>query len=347
MRIAIVNDTKMALEGLKRIIAAAPEHEISWLAHDGVEAVKLCQQDTPDLILMDLIMPNMDGVEATRQIMDQSPCAILIVTSTVSGNTPQVFEAMGAGALDAVNTPVIGTNDIDEGAQPLLQKIKTIGSLIRFESPSPTLQPQATDITTTANNILIAIGSSTGGPKALAQILSNLPADLTASVVIIQHVDPQFSHGFVDWLNDQCQLPVRIAQNGETPQPGVVLVSDSNKHLTINARGNLTYVDEPKGYPYRPSVNVFFSSMAKHWAGNAVGVLLTGMGKDGANGLLDMQTRGFPTIAQNKMSCAVYGMPKAAVDLNAADSILHISKVAPQIIELVTSVHNSKVVGLT
>lgn len=343
MRIAIVNDTKMAMEGLKRIITSAAEHEIAWLAQDGKEAVAMCQQDTPDLILMDLIMPEMDGVEATRQIMQNSPCAILVVTSTVAGNTSLVFEAMGAGALDAVNTPVIGTGDIEEASQPLLQKISTIRTLIKGES-QPRTEPSRTPAgVSSQNNILVAIGTSTGGPKALAQILSSLPATLNAAIVIIQHVDPQFSHGFVDWLDEQCELPVRLAKNNAVLQPGVVLVSDSDRHLTINKSGNLAYVEEPKNYPYRPSVNVFFSSVAKHWQGNAVGVLLTGMGKDGANGLLDMHTRGFPTIAQNKVSCAVYGMPKAAVDLNAADSILHLGKIAPHIIELVHTATGNKV----
>ena len=345
MRIAIVNDTKMALEGLKRIVTAAPEHEIAWLAHDGVEAVTLCHQDTPDLILMDLVMPNMDGIEATRQIMKQCPCAILVVTSTVDGNTSQVFEAMGVGALDAVNTPVIGTGNIDEGTQTLLQKIKTIGTLIHYDNQPRAFETNNSQTTSTGNNILITIGASTGGPKALAQILGSLPANLPASIVIIQHVDSQFSHSLVDWLNEQSKLPVRLAKHNETPLPGIVLISDSDKHLAINAHGNFTYIDEPKTYPYRPSVNVFFSSIAKHWKGKAIGVLLTGMGKDGANGLHEMQSSGFPTIAQSKVSCAVYGMPKAAIDLNAADSILHLSMIAPQIIELVTSAHNSKAAG--
>jgi len=347
MRIAIVNDTRIALEGLKRVIASAPEHEIIWLAHDGVEAVKCCNADTPDLILMDLIMPNMDGVEATRQIMTQCPCAILVVTSTVSGNTPQVFEAMGAGALDAVNTPVIGADNMAEGSLTLLQKINTISKLICAEGPSSTAPIQTPKGQTKTNHMLIAIGSSTGGPRALAQILGNLPANLPASIVIIQHVDQQFSQSFIDWLNEQTPLTVRMAQHNTTPQPGTVLVSDSNKHLTINAQGKLIYVDEPRDYPYRPSVNVFFSSMAKYWMGNAIGILLTGMGKDGANGLLDMRTRGFATIAQNQVSCAVYGMPKAAVHLNAADSILHINKIAPQIAEWVSSKQHSTMAGHT
>ncbi|MFO7602926.1 MAG: chemotaxis response regulator protein-glutamate methylesterase [Gammaproteobacteria bacterium] len=330
MRIAIVNDTRMALEVLKRIVASAPQHEIAWLAQDGVEAVRRCQADTPDLILMDLIMPNMDGVEATRQIMTQSPCAILVVTSTVAGNTAQVFEAMGVGALDAVNTPVLDSNDISTGAEVLLHKIDTIARLIGSgPSPAATAAVTTTTTTTSKDNGLIAIGSSTGGPAALARILGALPADLPAAVVIVQHVDVQFCADFIQWLNTQSTLPVRMAAQQDALVPGVVLVANSEKHLSINARGRVAYVDEPAAYAYRPSVNVLFSSVAQHWQGQALGVLLTGMGRDGAIGLLEMRQRGFATLAQDETSCAVYGMPKAAVALDAADRVLHISKMAP------------------
>ena len=340
MRIAIVNDTKMALEGLKRIVAASPENEIAWLARDGVEAVDLCLQDTPDLILMDLIMPNMDGVEATRKIMKQSPCAILVVTSSVTGNTSQVFEAMGAGAIDAVNTPVISTDSNMGDSQSLIKKITTISTLIRNDViPAAENSISTPSSLGTNKHMLIAFGASTGGPKALAQILKNIPMDISASIVIIQHVDSQFSHSFVEWLDKQIALPVRLAQHNESLKPATVYVSNSDKHLIINATGKFLYVNEPNNYPYRPSINVFFSSIAKNWKGTAIGILLTGMGKDGATGLLDMQTMGFSTIAQNKVSCAVYGMPKAAVDLNAADSTLHLSMIAPQIMQLVSSLH--------
>jgi len=323
MNIAIVNDTKMIVESLRRVIVAIPEYHLAWVAYDGAEAVELCAKERPDVILMDLIMPVMDGVEATRQIMTNSPCAILVVTSTVTGNASKVFEAMGAGALDAVNTPVLGAAADASGRDVLLQKLKNIGRLIGHSAS------HASHSSSTADNLnparmppLLAIGTSTGGPAALAEILADIPADFPAAIVIVQHVDEQFTESFVDWLNQQSRLPVRRARRGDVPQQGQVLVAGGNEHLLLGQHSRLEYSLEPEDYAYRPSVSVFFESVARHWNGEATGVLLTGMGRDGAQGLLAMRNGGFHTIAQDEASCSVYGMPKAAAQLDAAVEIL-------------------------
>lgn len=330
MRIAIVNDTQMAAECLKRVIHLSTEHDIAWIACDGREAVEMCAQDTPDIILMDLIMPVMDGVEATRRIMQNSPCAILVVTSTVSGNTAKVFEAMGAGALDAVNTPVLNPQQEADGDAALLKKIHIIGKLI---DPRPQDTPKGKSIAPATKwnteKGLLAIGASTGGPGALAEILGGLPADFPAAIVIVQHVDRQFVQGFANWLDEQTPLPVRLAIAGDRPETGRVLIANSTQHLHLGRRETLDYTDEPKGYLYQPSVNVFFDSVATHWTGEAIGLLLTGMGRDGATGLLAMHNRGFLTIAQDQASCTVYGMPRAAADLRAAQEILDLTKISP------------------
>jgi two-component system response regulator WspF len=345
MRIAIVNDTQMAVECLRRVICSEPDFELAWIARDGQDAVNQCADDTPDLILMDLIMPVMDGVEATRLIMQQSPCAILLVTSTVTGNAGKVFEAMGAGALDAVNTPVLAGNDAGEGAAALLKKIRIVGKLIK---PTDTRERKSTIQSapkqTTSTKALLAIGASTGGPATLAHVLGDLPADFPGAVVVIQHVDEEFAAGFASWLDDQTPLSVRLATSGERPLPGSVLVAGTKDHLVLDSDGALRYVNEPKSYPYRPSVNVFFESVAANWTGTAVGVLLTGMGSDGASGLLELRNKGCHTIAQDKETCAVYGMPKAAAKLNAATDILPLSKIGPEIVTRFASPMEQKAV---
>ncbi len=322
------------MESLRRVIAAIPEYRLAWVAYDGAEAVALCAKERPDVILMDLIMPVMDGVQATRQIMADSPCAILVVTSTVSGNASKVFEAMGAGALDAVNTPVLGASGDAEGREALLQKLKIIGRLISHTESHSHLSSSSADSSVAATSSpLLAIGASTGGPAALATILADIPADFPAAIVIIQHVDEQFTDSFVGWLDQQCRLPVQRAQRGDTPQQGRVLIAGGDEHLLLRKDGRLSYSSEPEDYVYRPSVTVFFESVAEHWTGEATGVLLTGMGRDGAQGLLAMRNSGFHTIAEDEASCSVYGMPKAAAQLNAAVDILLLKDIAANLLK--------------
>ncbi len=334
MRIAIVNDMFIAIEALRRVLLTIADHQIVWIAKDGAEAVAKCAKDTPDLILMDLIMPVMDGVEATRQIMKRSPCAILIVTANVGQNSAKVFEAMGYGALDAVNTPVLGNQGTPGAALALLGKIATIAKsngtspLLPFPSP-----PSSLPLSSSALPPLIAIGSSTGGPKALSAILSRLPANLGAAIVIVQHVDAQFAGGMVDWLNQLTPLTVKKASVGDRPQPGIVLVACTNDHLCLQANQTLTYVREPIEYPYRPSIDVFFRSVAHYWTSRGTAVLLTGMGRDGAEGLRLLRGAGWHTIAQDKESCAVYGMPRAAAELNAAVEVLNPDAIATALLQ--------------
>ena len=333
MRIAIVNDVLMVVEVLRRIVANISGCELAWVAYDGVEAVSTCTLDTPDLILMDVVMPRMDGVEATRQIMKQSPCAILMVTASINKYAAKVFEAMGYGALDAVNTPILSGQQKD-GSTGLLNKIATIARLIGKSSRqrSQLTTPPANSPPVNQLPPLIAIGASTGGPQALTTILSQFPRDVNAAVVIIQHIDAEFAPGFATWLNQQVSIPVQLATPGCLLEPGKVLVAGTNHHLVIRPDLSLAYENQPLDSVYRPSIDVFFQSLASYWRGEGVGVLLTGMGRDGAAGLKQMRSRGWHTIAQNQETCIVYGMPKAAVELKAAVEVLSIEAIASQII---------------
>lgn len=329
MRIAIVNDMALAVEALRRALAGRAEHSVAWVACDGREAVALCERDPPDVILMDLQMPVMDGVEATRRIMARTPCAILVVTGDVGARSAQVFEAMGAGALDAVDTPSLGLSTWGDEAALLLRKLDAIEARLRARASDARPAGGAT-----LPHRLVAIGASAGGPTALATVLGGLPADFAAAVVIVQHVDAQFAPGMAHWLGQQCRLPVRIVRDGDRPTAGVIQLAGTNDHLLL--RGDrLVYDAEPRDEPYRPSVDVFFHSICRQWSGAAIGVLLTGMGRDGAEGLQALRARGHYTIAQDQASSAVFGMPKAAIALGAACAVLPARLIAARLIERV------------
>ncbi|AWA38080.1 chemotaxis response regulator protein-glutamate methylesterase [Pseudomonas glycinae] len=333
MKIAIVNDMPLAVEALRRALAFEPAHQVVWVASNGAEAVRLCAENTPDLILMDLIMPVMDGVEATRRIMAESPCAIVIVTVDRQQNVHRVFEAMGHGALDVVDTPAIGGGNPQEAAAPLLRKILNIGWLIGEKTARSRPVPAAPR-STASRQRLVAIGSSAGGPAALEVLLKGLPRHFSAAIVLVQHVDQVFAAGMAEWLASASGLDVRLAREGEPPQAGAVLLAGTNHHIRLLKNGTLAYTAEPVNEIYRPSIDVFFESVASYWNGDAVGVLLTGMGRDGAQGLKLMRQQGYLTIAQDQQSSAVYGMPKAAAAIDAAVEIRPLEKIAPRLLEI-------------
>ena len=322
MRIGIVNDVRAACEALRRVVDSLPDHEIAWTAANGVEAVAMAKRDRPDLILMDLIMPHLDGVEATRQIMQAAPCAILVVTATVSGNISLVYEAMGHGALDAVDTPILGPAGEVSGAGALVEKIGTIAKLI---GATVSRRPTATVARSSPPRLLV-IGASTGGPKAVSDLLVALPRDWNVATVIVQHVDVAFSQGLAKWLGDRTGRPVRVAEQGQPPQAGDVLLAGTNDHIVLSKARLLEYSVDPKEVFFRPSVDVFFASVAEHWPRPGAAVLLTGMGRDGAAGLAKLRSRGWHTIAQDEATSVVWSMPKAAIDLGAACEVLPIDR---------------------
>jgi two-component system response regulator WspF len=335
MRIAIVNDVLLAVEAMRQVVDRTREHQLAWVARDGAEAVELCASDRPDLVLMDLMMPEMDGVEATRRIMAKTPCAIVVVTASVNGASSRVFEAMGAGALDAVRTPGLQTPDNDAGSRALLAKINTIAKLIRHTDPRrPSRHSGLGHACRFHGQRLLAIGASAGGPAALAKVLAGMPATFPAPVIIVQHVDPRFAPELAHWLDEQTPLAVRLARDGDHPQAGLVLLAGTDNHLVFASPTRLSYTRFPLDSAYRPSIDVFFKSIQRHWHGEAVGVLLTGMGQDGAEGLRALRECGCHTIAQDEASSAVYGMPRAAADLKAAREILALDRIGPRILQL-------------
>ena len=337
MRVAIVNDEAVAVEVLRRVIAASPDHSLAWIARNGAEAVRLCEQDPPDVVLMDLIMPVMDGVEATRRIMAETPCAILIVTGDVSRNTSTVFAALGAGAVDVVATPKMAHPADGSSGDALINKIKLVGQLgiPRFQTPRFVLTQ--TGISTVSD--VIAIGASAGGPPAVAHVLRDLPADLRAAVLVVQHVDAEFVESMADWFDSQASFTVKVAREGDVPAAGHVYVAGGDKHLVARANGTLGYESQPIDALYRPSADVLFESLAEHWRGRIVGVVLSGMGRDGTKGLGQLKAKGAHTIAQDKATSAVYGMPKAAAEAGVASHVLPLDGIAPAVVRLLQTHH--------
>ena len=344
MRIGIVNDIGLAREALRRVVQSFSEHEVAWTANDGAEAIALARADRPDLILMDLMMPGTDGVEATRRIMGESPCAILVVTATISGHLSKVYQAMGYGALDAIDTPTLGPRGQISGAALLLHKMEIIGQLLGKTGEQPSDRRQVADSSThmfhSRENAavvepLVILGASTGGPNALAQVLTEIPATLEVPIIIVQHVDAAFAPGLGQWLSEQARRRVTLITEGHRPAAREVLLSGTDDHLILGEDRCLHYSHEPSGESYRPSVDVFFVSVARNWPTPGVAALLTGMGRDGAAGLLKLRNQDWRTIAQDESSSVVWGMPKAAVEIGAAEQVLPISRVAEAIMRLV------------
>lgn len=332
MRIGIVNDEPLAVEALRRALLTVPSYSVAWVARDGAESVRRCALERPDVILMDLIMPVMDGVEATRRIMAATPCAILVVTADVTRNMSKVFAAMGAGALDVVSTPTLAAGTREASSTALLAKIRLIGQL-GVSHGNVVLPPIAAEGEPVS--ALIAIGASAGGPPAVARVLRDLVPKLPAAVLVVQHVDAEFVDSMAEWFDSQCSLVVEVARAGVRPRAGYAYLAKGDTHLVIQPDGLLAFQSEPEDAPYRPSADELFSSIALNWRGVAVGVVLSGMGRDGAIGLQKMRASGARTIAQDEATSAVYGMPRAAAELDAATDIVPLEKIGPLVSNIV------------
>ncbi|WP_455376657.1 chemotaxis-specific protein-glutamate methyltransferase CheB [Kaarinaea lacus] len=330
MKVAIINNKQAARKELIRIVGQTSDHEVVWSTSSGASAIEFCKAVKPELILMDPLVRDIDGISVIRQIMAETPCAILIVTGSIEDRHEIVFDALGAGAIDAVNTPILDSKNYEAAAAALLKKISIINVLTRDSLTLPesinqeSLNPRDNPVETN----LVIIGCSSGGPEALAELLGNLPKEFQSPIVVVQHVDAAFAPGLATWLNVKSALPVGLAREGDELVPGRVLLASTNSHLVLSADNRLTYTDEPASSSYRPSVDVFFESVARNWKQSVTAIILTGMGRDGAKGMLELHRKGAHTIAQDKFTSAVYGMPKAAIESGAAIDVLPIHRIA-------------------
>ena len=333
LKIAMAHHDAIALKTMQQIIAQETDYKVAWTTDNGGDVIRKCRRNPPDMLLVDLALANMNGARLICDVMKETPCLILVLSDSIVKQAGKVFEAMGCGALDAIATPTLHPNGLVEGADALLKKISTMAKLLgNVAQPAPAAAPGARS---PADRLppLIAIGSSTGGPKALAKILSGFPEGLDASFIICQHVDLQFAQGLAQWLDSQTPLKVALAREGMRPEAGVVLVAGTNDHLVMGEDRVFHYTADPRDYPYRPSVNTFFESLRKYWPRKDVAVLLTGMGRDGGEGLTALRKAGWHTIVQDEKTSIVYGMPAAAVELGGAVEILPLEIIAEAILK--------------
>ncbi|MBI4346079.1 MAG: chemotaxis-specific protein-glutamate methyltransferase CheB [Elusimicrobia bacterium] len=331
IRVVVADDSATVRGFLAAVLK--PEHgfQIVGEAPDGRRCVELVSARRPDIVLLDVDMPEMDGLAATVEIMRTAPTPIVIFTSSVVSQRFQVpIKALAAGALEVLHKPAVGSaGAFDATAAHLRDRLRLLSQIkvIRRRSVAPP-PAQAAIVPPRETPKILAIGASTGGPSALVEILKGVPRSTPLSVLLVQHMSGEFMHGFVAWLKESVSLPVREAAAGDRPSPGTILVSPGGRHLAL-ARGGVARLDDsPPRHSCRPSIDVLFESVAEFAAPRAIGVLLTGIGSDGAAGLLEMRRRGCVTVAQDEASSVVYGMPKAAVDLGAAEHVLDLEAIA-------------------
>ena len=350
IKVLLVEDSPVARIVLKRIFDASPEIEVVGTACNGLEALELIPKLQPEVICTDLNMAEMNGLEFTQEVMKKYPRPILIISASVQiKDTQNVFELLKAGALDVFPKPIGGlASDYDRLANELIAKVKVLSGVKVFTRHQRLGGIEIADRQIKKNNQLpmdnyqlfsknlnfqtiklLAVGASTGGPQALHSIISQFPVNLPVPVICIQHISEGFLQGLVDWLGCESKLPVKIAGLGELPQAGIVYFPPEKRHLELDAQGRFIYSESADFAGHCPSITVTFKSVASFYGRGAAGVLLTGMGRDGAEGMLAISRLGGLTIAQDEASCIVFGMPKEAIALGAAQHVLPVSAIAP------------------
>jgi two-component system, chemotaxis family, protein-glutamate methylesterase/glutaminase len=343
IKVLIVEDSPVAQEFLSYILSSDPAIQVVGVANNGAEALKLVAQKKPDVITMDIHMPIMDGFEATREIMMTHPTPIVIVSgSTGATEVSSTFRAIEAGALAVVlRPPGLNHELFESSSKGLIQTLKLMSEVKvvkRIAGPAKKIAPARRIEPFTPNMDIdiqaAAIGASTGGPAAILQILSLLPEDLSFPILIVQHITSGFLNGFVDWLGNASRFPVRIASHGDRLMPGQAYVAPDAFHMGVESGPRIVLSDHAPENGLRPSVACLFRAVSQIFGPHALGVLLTGMGKDGAAELKTMKEMGAITIAQNEASSIVHGMPGEAIRLGAATHILPPEDIAAMLIAL-------------
>ena len=339
IKVLVADDTQVMRTLLVELLNRDPRIRVIGAVGDGQAALDFLDagSERPDVVVMDIHMPRMDGFEATRRIMETRPLPIVICTATASPQDVAVaFRAMEAGAVACVEKPVALGVDFAARLQNLLQTVRLMSEVKvvrRWNRPRIAAAVPTANSSTIARAVvpgirLIGIGASTGGPLVLQTILSGLPKDFPVPLLIVQHIARGFLPGMVDWLSQTTGLSVRIAAHGAAALPGHAYVAPDDFHLAADVRGQMLLAREEPERGLRPAVSYLFRSLADSYGANAVGVLLTGMGKDGAEELKRMKDHGAHTIAQDRESSIVHGMPGEAIELGAASQILPADKIA-------------------
>lgn len=348
--VLIVDDMLTIRMSLRFILESDPELTVMGEAGSGEEAVAFCRKSRPDIVTMDINMPGMGGYEAIRQIMSEAPCPIVVITGIESQYLMDVsFKALALGAL-TVLPKLRGSSPDSAEAKSLIYQIKTMAGVkvvrrplwMQSTPPMPDKggeQPVAPAKDAVSFKLqkaaqLVAIGISTGGPPALQTVLNGLPSSFPLPIVIVQHISQGFMFGLASWLSTTTPFRCKVGELGEIIKPGTVYLAPDNTHLTVKGSGHLWLDATEPVDGHRPSATVLFESLARNFGEKAIGILLTGMGKDGARGLKVMRQAGAYTIAQDEASSLIFSMPKAAIELNAVEEVLALDQIAPRLINL-------------
>lgn len=341
IKVLVVDDSAVVRQVLTEKLSQFSDIEVVGSAIDPYAARDKILQLEPDVITLDIEMPRMDGLSFLKKLMRYYPLPVVIVSSLTPQNSENAMQALALGAVEVVSKP--GSQfSIPDVAKHLVRAIRAAASarIQKKEQPTEsektsTPSPTLTSIKTTHK--VIAIGASTGGTRAIEDIVTQLPPNIPGTI-IVQHMPPYFTKAFADRLNQKCQIEIREAADNDYVVPGVALIAPGGYHMVLQRSGARYYVrikDGPAVHHQKPAVDVLFRSVAEHAGRNALGVILTGMGADGAKGMLTMREAGAYTIAQDEKSCIVFGMPKEAIKLGAVQEILPLSQIVPGIIRFI------------
>ena len=339
IRVLLVDDSKVALAILEKLISSSPDMEVVGMASRAEEALSLIPRLNPTVICTDFRMPGMDGLAFITEVMEKHPRPMLVISVSVQkGQTQNIFQLLEAGALDVFPKPrVTSETEFEKARDELISKIRILSGVVVFRRRKikpvpgaliPEVRPGAVR--------MVCIGASTGGPMALHDILTALPENFPAPLVCVQHIGEGFMDGLVEWLASLTSLKVKIAAPGEFPEKGTVYFPPEGKHIEFDTAGRFVTSPEPPFNGHRPSIDITFKSVARRFGSASIGILLTGMGQDGADGLLDIHKAGGITIAQDEATSLVFGMPKRAIEKGAARCVLPLDKMVEALVRLVT-----------
>jgi two-component system chemotaxis response regulator CheB len=343
IKVLIVDDSALVRSTLTEILSSDPGIEVIGSALDPIIAIKKIQREVPDVITLDIEMPRMDGLTFLKKLMSHKPIPVVICSSLTERGSQSAIEALNSGAVDIITKPQVGKKQFFEESKIKICDVVKSASMVKLSKRSAKsleVSPKLTaDVIlskpkringTYKTEKIIVIGASTGGTEALKTVVKNFPIDCPGTVVV-QHMPEFFTKSFANTLNSICQVTVKEAVNGDIVKPGSILIAPGNKHTLIKRNGDHYFVEVKEGplvSRHRPSVDVLFRSAARYAGSNAIGIIMTGMGDDGAKGMLEMKEAGAYTIAQDEKTSVVYGMPKEAARLGAVKEILPLEKIA-------------------